>query len=79
MLDEGQRLQVLGQNLEFLPGYTFKLIDKILNWGGSGSLVVNNRLCCLFFFFVTGGILIGGEGGLLAPLPAFLDYAYDIK
>ena len=31
MLDEGQRLQVLGQNLEFLPGFAFKLIDKIFN------------------------------------------------
>ena len=29
------------ENLEFLPHNAFKLIDKNLNWGGPGPLVVN--------------------------------------
>ena len=37
------RLQFLKQRFLhcFLPGYALKLVGKILNWGGSGPLVVN--------------------------------------
>ena len=48
-LDKGIRLQILGQNPEFLPDYAFKLLEKNLNQGSPQlaniSIIVNYYSC----------------------------------
>ena len=47
-LDRSLRLQILGQNPEYLPGYTFKLFGKNLNYGSTLVVNINIVVNCYF-------------------------------
>ena len=60
-LDKCLRLQFLRQNSSILQDDTLKFVGKILNWGGSGSLVIHSNITANYSWTEWTRALLYGE------------------